>query len=140
MYGIFVNNDTDVLRAASASDREMFVGRGWRELTPDEITAAGMEGYEHIVSPLNTTADADGIITFKPPAPPSETELYESLRLEAERLLAATDQYGMDDYPDNELRAAYRAYRADLRGINRQPGAPWDGGGPATPWPAPPEV
>ena len=29
----------------------------------------------------------------------------------------ATDQYSMDDYPDNERRAAYRA---DLRAINHQ--------------------
>ena len=49
----------------------------------------------------------------------------------------ATDQYSMDDYPDNERRAAYRA---DLRALNHQKGAPWDGGGELTPWPELPKT
>ncbi|WP_407844840.1 phage tail assembly chaperone [Desulfovibrio falkowii] len=46
----------------------------------------------------------------------------------------------MDDYPDNEKRAAFRAYRAELRGLNHEEGAPWDGGGDLTPWPKLPSV
>ena len=29
--------------------------------------------------------------------------------------LKSTDEFGLDDYPDNELRASMRAYRQDLR-------------------------
>ncbi|HZF61922.1 MAG TPA: hypothetical protein VEZ52_09915 [Desulfovibrio sp.] len=67
MYGIFINNDNDVLRATSASDRDIFVGRGWRELTPGEITAAGMVGYEQYVSPLTAMVSPDGNVKFTPP-------------------------------------------------------------------------
>ena len=69
MYGIFVTHDAQVLRAPSPDDRALFCERRWNELTSDEIAAAGMSGYEHLVSPLNTVINPDGSITFTPPAP-----------------------------------------------------------------------
>ncbi|MBB5143953.1 phage tail assembly chaperone [Desulfovibrio intestinalis] len=135
-----IQRGNKVINVDSDDNLNSHIATGWEIVSDVAIEAAGMRGYENIISPANTVVNADGSLTFTPPAPPSETELYESLRLEAERLLAATDQYGMDDYPDNERRAAYRAYRAELRALNRQEGAPWDGGGPATPWPTKPEV
>ena len=116
------------------------VKNGWRELSAAEISAAGMVGYEHLVCPINTVVHEDGTIVFTPPAPPSDDELYEKLRLEAERRLSLTDKYATVDYPDSALRETVLAYRADLRAINRQPGAPWDGGGELTPWPELPTV
>lgn len=68
MFGIFVNNENYVLRATSASDRDMFVDRGWRELTQEEITAAGIVDYEQYVSPLTATVNPDGSISFVPPS------------------------------------------------------------------------
>lgn len=70
---------------------------------------------------------------------PSGEELSTLLRIATEQRLAATDQYGMDDYPDNEKRAEFRAYRTELRMLNHREGAPWDGGGELTPWPVLPE-
>lgn len=77
-----------------------------------------------------------------PPAPPAPTaeELSERLRNITASRLAETDMYGMADYPDNEKRAAFRAYRAELRELNHQEGAPWDGGGDETPWPVIPQL
>lgn len=135
MYGIFITNDNIVLRAASLFDMDTFVQRGWRQLSASEIAAAGMTGYEHLINPVNTVANADGSITFTPPTPLSNEDLFESLRIATQQRLTETDQYGMDDYPDNEKRAAYRLYRTALRELNRQEGAPWDGGGELTPWP-----
>lgn len=150
MYGIFVNNGNDVLRAASSSDREMFVGRGWRELTQDEITAAGMGGYEQFVSPLTATVNADGSITFTPPAPPSSEELFTSLRTERDMLISAVLwmrerhadelELGKETTLTPEQYTALLTYIQALRDLPVQPGAPWDGGGELTPWPELPEV
>ncbi len=74
-----------------------------------------------------------------PPEPTME-ELYESLRIETERRLADTDKFATVDYPDNALREKMLVYRAELRAINHQPDAPWDGGGSKTPWPVIPEL
>ena len=74
-----------------------------------------------------------------PPEPTME-ELYESLRIETERRLADTDKFATVDYPDNALRKKMLVYRAELRAINHQPGAPWDGGGELTPWPELPKT
>ena len=139
MHYILVKGPT-VVNVDNDEGRTRLEKEGWRELSSAEIAAAGMTGYEHIVGPHNTNINAAGSIAFTPPEPPSDVELYENLRIETAQRLAETDMYGMDDYPDNEKRAVFRAYRADLRALNRQPGAPWDGGGKSTPWPELPKT
>lgn len=62
--------------------------------------------------------------------------LFKSLREARNGRIAATDFKLMDDYPLTEVeRKALVAYRAALRDLPSQPGAPWDGGGDQTPWP-----
>ena len=73
------------------------------------------------------------------PVPPTEAELFQRLRIERDRRLAATDYLLMEDYPlDNPLKDAVRLYRQALRDLPAQDGAPWDGGGNMTPWPTMP--
>ena len=74
------------------------------------------------------------------PAPLTEAQLSEMLRVSTEQRLAATDKYATVDFPDNDLREKMLAYRAELRALNHQKGAPWDGGGELTPWPEQPMV
>lgn len=70
------------------------------------------------------------------PVPPTEAELFQQLRTERDRRLTATDYLLMQDYPlDNPLKEAVQLYRQALRDLPAQEGAPWDGGGEATPWP-----
>jgi hypothetical protein len=70
-----------------------------------------------------------------------QAELFATLRASRDTRLAATDKYMLADYPINEDNLALvKAYRAALRDLPGQPGAPWDGGGDATPWPIMPEV
>lgn len=70
------------------------------------------------------------------PVPPTEAELFQQLRAERDRRLAATDYLLMPDYPiSDEQRAVVQAYRQALRDLPAQSGAPWDGGGEGTPWP-----
>ena len=71
----------------------------------------------------------------------SEAARFERLRAERDRRLVATDYLLMPDYPlDDTLKGAVQAYRQALRDLPAQEGAPWDGGGEKTPWPAAPEV
>lgn len=71
----------------------------------------------------------------------SEAARFERLRAERDSRLSATDYLLMQDYPlDNTLKEAVRLYRQALRDLPAQEGAPWDGGGDETPWPAAPKV
>ena len=71
----------------------------------------------------------------------SEAARFERLRAERDSRLSATDYLLMQDYPlDNTLKDAVRLYRQALRDLPSQEGAPWDGGGKETPWPAAPDV
>lgn len=66
----------------------------------------------------------------------SEEARFERLRAERDRRLTATDYLLMPDYPISDYqRAVVQAYRQALRDLPAQSGAPWDGGGEATPWP-----
>ena len=135
MYRIFIYNGI-VLNVDNDADAEMLLKKGGIELSPDKIRALGMSGYEHLISQSNTTVSADGTITFTPPAAPSLESLFTNLRTERDRRLAATDYLLMPDYPiSDDQRAVVQLYRQALRDLPAQPGAPWDGGGEATPWP-----
>ena len=129
-----------VINVDNEADYAAHISAGWQVVSHEEIADAGMSGYEHLIGPHNTTVNEDGNIAFTPPKPLSEAELFNLLRAETECRLARTDVFGMDDYPDNEKRAAFRAYRAELRALNHQEGAPWDGGGELTPWPELPKT
>lgn len=71
----------------------------------------------------------------------SEAARFERLRAERDSRIVATDFLLMQDYPiPADQRTAVQAYRQALRDLPAQDGAPWDGGGKETPWPAAPEV
>lgn len=75
------------------------------------------------------------------PVPPTEAELFQRLRTDRDRRLAATDYLLMPDYPlDDTLKGAVQLYRQALRDLPSQEGAPWDGGAEDTPWPEIPNV
>lgn len=71
----------------------------------------------------------------------SESARFGRLRQERDARIAATDYLMTSDYPLTDTqRAAVTAYRTALRDLPAQDGAPWDGGGEATPWPEMPEL
>ena len=78
-----------------------------------------------------------GAVTVRPEKPaPTEAELFQQLRAERDRRIAATDFLLMPDYPlPDDQRTVVQAYRQALRDLPAQSGAPWDGGGEGTPWP-----
>ena len=68
-------------------------------------------------------------------------QLFTALRAARDVRLRATDKYLLADYPINAADLeAVKTYRTALRALPDQPGAPWDGGGDATPWPELPSV
>lgn len=82
----------------------------------------------------------EGALLTRPEKPaPTEAERFASLRAERDRRLALTDYALMPDYPATDAqREAVAIYRQALRDLPQQGGAPWDGGGEMTPWPAMP--
>ena len=105
-----------------------------------------LAGEDDWQSPPRYTEDLGplpaGAMTTRPEKPaPTEAELFQQLRAERDRRLAATDYLLMPDYPlDDTLKENVQAYRQALRDLPAQEGAPWDGGGEATPWPEIPSV
>lgn len=74
MYIILVK-DNKVVNVDNDNDSNSLVASGWRVLSNEEISSAGMSGYEHLVSPDNTQILSDGTIIFTPPAPYKLPEL-----------------------------------------------------------------
>ena len=69
--------------------------------------------------------------------PLTSAQLFAALRAARDARLAATDKMLLPDYPISvDALAGVKTYRAALRDLPDQPGAPWDGGGAETPWPA----
>ena len=76
-----------------------------------------------------------------PPPSPTEEQLFVTLRASRDVRLADTDKYLLADYPISEGDLALvKTYRAAIRALPEQPGAPWDGGGDETPWHTKPEI
>lgn len=70
----------------------------------------------------------------------SEEARAQRVRDERDKRISATDYLMAVDYPLAENhRAAWTAYRQDLRDMPETEGFPWDGGEDATPWPVRPE-
>ena len=72
---------------------------------------------------------------------PTEDSLFVRLRSTRDARLTVTDKYMLADYPISaDKLTLIKEYRAALRTLPEQTGAPWDGGGSATPWPAFPDA
>ena len=146
---IFTRSD-EVINVDKKTDITKLILSGWAELTPEQIEATGMLGYEHLVCPANTIVNADGSITFTPPAPPTAEELFSHLRSERDVRLSAvlwmrerhSDELELGTEPTltPEQYTALLTYIQTLRDLPVQPGAPWDGGGEQTPWPELPKT
>ena len=83
----------------------------------------------------------DGGYEIQAAPAPTVDEFFAALRAERGNRLTATDKMLLPDYPISaDDLALVKVYRAALRDLPDQSGAPWDGGGEATPWPAAPSI
>lgn len=145
-----IKKDSLVINVDSEAELDRHIAKGWSVISESEIIASGMRGYENLVGPTNTIVNQDGTITFTPPAPPSEGELFSRLRSERDVRLSAvlwmrerhSDELalGKETSLTPEQYTALLTYIQALRDIPAQPGAPWDGGGELTPWPKLPKT
>lgn len=75
------------------------------------------------------------------PEEENATKMFNMLRQARDEKLKVTDYLAMPDYPITEaMKKAVFMYRQNLRDLPSLEGAPWDGGGPETPWPEMPEL
>lgn len=101
------------------------------------IAAAEWQFPGSVLAEEDVVRGYDGGLYYKSAVPSApSTVVFGYLRTERDRRLTATDYLLMPDYPlsDNQ-RVVVQAYRQALRDLPAQEGAPWDGGGEATPWP-----
>lgn len=87
-------------------------------------------------------ANPNGGYDIKEIPAPTEKELFDRLRSMRNAKLTETDKYvSVPDYPISEKSVEdLKVYREELRNLPSQEGAPWDGGGEATPWPEFPDI
>ena len=100
--------------------------------------AGNPEGWEEGAQPEGHVTPEDWQAAHPAPAPvpPTEEELFAALRAARDERLAATDHALLPDSPlASERKVALTLYRQALRDLPAREGAPWDGGGEATPWP-----
>lgn len=125
-------------------------GKGHTEWTDAPNLPLAAADYDDQVAPFvalwetekaRLTAEAEAAQAARLAEYNSEPARFERLRAERDRRLSETDYLLMPDYPlSGDSRAAVQAYRQALRDLPAQEGAPWDGGGEETPWPALPVV
>ena len=85
-------------------------------------------------------APVDGGFEIQESPSPTQEQIYALLRSARDLRLANTDKMMLADYPINaDNLALVKEYRSALRDLPVQSGAPWDGGGEATPWPDTPD-
>ena len=118
-------------------DPETGQGSVWREEDAEARLAEGLitgEAWQEICAAKAAEERAEWLAS-----PDTVAERFELLRGARDAKLAATDYLVAPDYPlTDEERAAVTAWRQALRDLPAQAGAPWDGGGALTPWPAEP--
>ena len=107
---------------------------------PTYVSPSGnFEVWEHIPNGYFTVEEWQTAHPAPAPMSPTSEQLFASLRAERDTCLARTDKMLLPDYPISaDALAQVKAYRAALRDLPDQPGAPWPGGD--IPWPVMPQV
>lgn len=136
-FGILPNNATHTDPTLKKGFVPRWTGKNWEQIEDHKGKSGYVNGQPHEVKEYGPLPEG---WSDTPPSP-TEEQLFVTLRASRDVRLAATDKYMLVDYQINEVGLALvKAYRAALRALPEQPGAPWDGGGELTPWPELPSV
>ena len=136
-YGILPNNATRTAPTLKKGFVPCWDGKKWGQVEDHKGESGYVNGQPHEIKEYGPLPDGWSV---NPPAP-TEEQLFVTLRASRGARLAATDMYMLPDYPISESDLALvKIYRAALRDLPDQPGAPWDGGGEETPWPELPKT
>lgn len=119
-------------------------GKIARRVNGEWVQVENHMGKDGFINRTPHTIDKYGPLPegFTETLPPlTEDELLAQLRMMRDGKLSLTDKYLLSDYPISaDTLAQVKTYRAALRDLPDQPGAPWDGGGELTPWPELPKT
>ncbi|GFM33274.1 phage tail assembly chaperone [Desulfovibrio subterraneus] len=129
--------DSRVVNTDNDEDAAMWLKRGARELSADEVTATFGE-QAHLAGPHNSVVHADGSISFTPPAPRTEElaalgraerdrlmrEVYDPAMMQLLRRHRTAVTAGADTAEINASIAAWDAYAIALEGVPEQAGFP----------------
>ena len=109
----------------------------WTQVENHKDEKGYVNGRPHTITDYGPYPDG---WSAEPPLPTVDA-LFARLRTSRDARLTATDKYLLADYPVSaDNLALVKAYRAALRTLPEQTGAPWDGGDESTPWPVFPEA
>ena len=137
-YGLLPHNAT-YTAPPDAEDGHVlhWDGTAWNQVANHKGETGYVNGESYTIKDYGPLPDG---WSDTPPEPTSDEKMA-TLRAVRDTKLTATDKYLLPDYPISaDNMAAVKAYRQALRDIPAQPGAPWDGGGEATPWPELPKT
>lgn len=131
-HGLLPNNATHALPEQQEGYIPRWDGAAWEQVENHRGEEGWLNGKPHKIEEYGPYPDGWSAIEPKK----SREELLRMLRAARDIRLAATDYLMLPDSPlADGQKAALTLYRQALRDLPAQEGAPWDGGGEATPWP-----
>lgn len=123
-----------------------WTGSAWEQVQNHKGLEGYLNGEPHEVKEYGPLPDG----WSDTPPPPTIEELFDMLRSVRDARISAVLwmrerhadelELGKETTLTPEQYTALLTYTQALRDIPAQPGAPWDGGGELTPWPAKPEI
>lgn len=145
-YGLLPNNATRTAPTVVEGKVPRWTGKKWEQIEDHK----GKSGYVNgVPTKIKEYGPLPGGWSDTPPAPTIE-ELFDMLRGFRDARISAVLwmrerhadelELGKETSLTPEQYTALLTYIQALRDIPAQPGAPWDGGGELTPWPAKPEI
>lgn len=145
-YGLLPNNATRTVPTIVEGFVPRWTGKNWEQVEDHKGKSGYVNGVPTEIKEYGPLPDG---WSDTPPAPTIE-ELFDMLRSFRDGHISAvlwmrerhSDELelGKETTLTPEQYTALLTYIQALRDLPAQPGAPWDGGGDATPWPEVPEV
>lgn len=145
-YGLLPNNATRTAPELRKGFIPRWNGKAWEQIENHTGEQGYLNDQPHIIDQYGPYPEgfltqeeyeAEQLAEYN-----SEPARFKRLRIERDRRLAESDYLMLPDYlgVNDEIKLQAVAYRQALRDLPDREGAPWDGGGPETPWPAPPHI
>ena len=145
-YGILPNNATRTAPTLKKGFIPCWDGKKWGQVEDHKGESGYVNGQPHTINVYGPLPDG----WSDTPPPPTTGELFSRLRSERDGRISAvlwmrerhSDELelGKETTLTPEQYTTLLTYIQALRDIPAQEGAPWDGGGELTPWPAKPEI
>lgn len=145
-YGLLPNNATRTVPTLKKGFVPRWTGKKWEQIENHKGKSGYVNGQPHEIKEYGPLPEG----WSDTPPPPTTGELFTHLRSARGSRIAAVLwmrerhadelELGKETTLTPEQYTELLTYIQALRDLPAQPGAPWDGGGDLTPWPAKPEI